>query len=140
MSSYNRVILMGNLTRDPEVRYASSGTAVVKLGLAVNRRVKRGDNWEDEASFFDAVIFGNRGEAVSKYFGKGDPILIEGELVQDRWENQSGEKRSKVEVHISNFSFVGNCGEGGGRRSESPSGGEGSNEAQPSFEDDDIPF
>ncbi|MDP8222140.1 MAG: single-stranded DNA-binding protein [Candidatus Lernaella stagnicola] len=140
MASFNRVILMGNLTRDPEIRYTGGGTAVVKIALAVNRRVKKGDTWEDEAHFFDAVMFGNRAEALSKYVGKGDPLLIEGELVQNRWENQQGEKRSKVEVRISDFSFVSSRGEGGSRRSSEPSRSANVDDAPPSFEDDDIPF
>lgn len=142
MANFNRVILMGRLTRDPELRYSGGGTAVCKLSLAINRRVKRGDNWEEEAHFFDAVAFGSRGEALAKYLGKGDPVLLEGELVQNRWENQQGEKRSKVEVHVNNFSFVGGRGDSprradSGGSSQSPHGQEG---PPPAFEDDDIPF
>ena len=141
MASFNRVVLMGNLTRDPEVRFAASGTAVVKIGLAVNRRVKKNDQWIEEANFFDAVIFGTRGEALAKYLGKGDPVLIEGELVQNRWEAQDGSKRSKVEINISNFTFVGSRSEGGGRRPDRSSGDSGGyDDAPPPLKDDDIPF
>jgi single-strand DNA-binding protein len=150
LANFNRVILMGNLTRDPDMRYTGGGTAVCKIGIAVNRRVKRGDNWEEEANFFDAVIFGKRAEILAKYVGKGDPLLIEGELVQDRWETKEGDRRSKVEIQISDFQFVGRGGGGGGRgsggggesrRSEGGGGGNRTyNDAPPPLEDDDIPF
>ena len=139
MSSFNRVILMGNLTRDPEVRFAASGTAVVNIGLAVNRRVKKNDQWVEEASFFDAVIFGTRGEALAKYLGKGDPVLIEGELVQDRWETKDGDKRSKVVIHVNNFTFVGGRGEGQRLPGDSQPGSLKGQDVPP-IKTDDLPF
>ena len=143
MSSYNKVILMGNLTRDPEVRYAASGTAIVKLGLAVNRRFQDAEgNWQEEATFVDITMFGKRGEAFSRFHTKGKPAFIEGHLRLDNWEDkQSGQKRSKLYVVADNWEFVGS---GGGRGSEGDSGGgEGgsrSYEPAPAAMDDDTPF
>jgi single-strand DNA-binding protein len=99
MASYNKVILMGNLTRKPEVRYTQSGTAICKLGLAVNRRFKDSatGEWREEPTFVDVTFFGKRGEAFAKYHDKGKPAFIEGSLRLDTWDDkQSGEKRSKL--------------------------------------------
>ena len=116
MSSFNKVILMGNLTRDPEVRYANSGTAIVKFGLAVNRRIQDGDgNWREEPTFVDVTIFGKRGEAFAKFHTKGKSCFIEGSLRFDSWEDkQSGQKRSKLYVVGDNWEFVGGGREGAG--------------------------
>ncbi|MEM6748995.1 MAG: single-stranded DNA-binding protein [Planctomycetota bacterium] len=125
MASYNRVILMGNLTRDPEMRYTASNMPVVKIGLAVNDRVKnrQTDQWEERANFFDCTAFGRTAELVNQYFTKGRPIFIEGKLRWDSWEDkQSGAKRSKVEVIIDNFQFVGGR-EDGGQGGGGPRGG-----------------
>ena len=98
MASFNKVILMGNLTRDPEKRYTESGACVVNMGIAVNRRVKKGGDWTEEASFFDVVVFGKSAENCAQYLTKGRPVLVDGELNQSRWETQDGQKRSKVEI------------------------------------------
>ena len=97
MASYNRVILVGNLTRDPELRYIPSGTAVTDIGLAVNDRVKRGDQWVDEATFVDVTLWGRTAEIANEYLSKGSPVLIEGRLKLDRWE-KDGQKHSKLKV------------------------------------------
>src|SRR3954466_269264 len=94
MASFNRVILVGNLTRDPELRYIPSGTAVSDIGLAVNDRIKRGDQWVDETTFVDVTLWGRTAEVANEYTSKGSPILIEGRLKLDRWE-KDGQKRSE---------------------------------------------
>jgi len=152
MSSYNKVILMGNLTRKPEVRYTQNGTAICKLGLAVNRRFKdQTGEWKEEATFVDITFFGKRGEAFAKYHDKGKPAFIEGSLRLDTWEDkQSGDKRSKLYVVGDDWQFVGG---GGGQRSEggqsgeaqrSQSAGEGGGYegyGEPAaLDDDDTPF
>ncbi len=117
MSSYNRVILMGNLTRKPETRYTQSGVAICKVGLAVNRRFKDSSTgeWREEPTFIDITFFGKRGEAFAKYHDKGKPAFIEGSLRLDQWEDkQSGEKRSKLYVVGDDWQFVGGGGGGGG--------------------------
>ncbi len=97
MASFNRVILVGNLTRDVELRYTPQGTAVTDIGLAVNDRVKRNDQWVDEATFGDITLWGRTAEVASEYLSKGSPVLIEGRLKFDTWE-QDGQKRSKLRV------------------------------------------
>lgn len=143
MSSYNKVILMGNLTRDPEVRYTASGTAIVKLGLAVNRRFQDSEgNWQEEPTFVDITMFGKRGEAFSRFHTKGKPAFVEGHLRLDNWEDkQSGQKRSKLYVVADNWEFVGSGGGregggggGGGSRSYEPA------PAAPAAMEDDTPF
>lgn len=123
MSSYNKVILMGNLTRKPEVRFTQGGMAICKIGLAVNRRFKdQSGNWKEEPTFVDVTIFGKRGEAFAKFHDKGKPAFIEGELRLDQWEDkQSGEKRSKLYVVGNEWQFV---GAGGGGAREAGGGGD----------------
>lgn len=118
MASYNKVILMGNLTRDPEVRFTNNNLAICKIGLAVNRRWKDGatGEWKEEPTFIDVTIFGKRGEAFAKYHQKGKPAFIEGSLRLDNWEDKDGNKRSKLYVVADEWQFVGGGreGEGGG--------------------------
>ncbi|NOY85732.1 MAG: single-stranded DNA-binding protein [Deltaproteobacteria bacterium] len=134
MADFNRVILMGRLTRDPELRYTPNGTAVANLSLAVNRRWKGDDQVREETSFFDIVVFGKQAENCSEYLGKGRPILIEGRLQQRRWETDDGQKRSKIEVVASNVQFLGS-GKSDTNRSE-----KGGDDSPPEFDDKDIPF
>lgn len=138
MANMSKVILCGNLTRDPELRYTTGGTAVTTLSVAVNRRVKRGDNWEEEASFFDVAVFGRTAENCAEYLSKGRPVLIDGELVQRRWETQDGQKRSKVEVTANNVQFLGS--RQGNDRSRSSSSNQQDPMEPPPIDDDDIPF
>ena len=140
MASYNRVILMGNLTRDPEVRYAPSGTAIVKFGLAVNRRFQDAEgNWQEEPTFVDVTMFGKRGEAFSRFHGKGKPAFVEGALRLDTWEDKNGGgKRSKLYVVAENWEFVGPGKEGAS--GAGGSGGGGSRSAEPVAEVDETPF
>ena len=132
MANYNRVILMGNLTRDPELRYTPNGSAVVNFSIAVNRRYKVDNEKREETSFFDIVFFGKRAETIAEYMKKGRPLLVEGRLQQRRWETDEGQKRSKVEVVGENFQFM------GGRGQDSPR--PGSDSEPPEFDDSDIPF
>jgi single-strand DNA-binding protein len=125
MASYNRVILMGNLTRDPELRYISTGTAVSEIGLAVNDRIKKGDQWVDEVTFVDVTMWGRTAEIANEYLSKGSPVLIEGRLKLDRWE-KDGQKHSKLRVTCDRMQMVGSRGEGGGGRAPSGSGRGGS--------------
>jgi single-strand DNA-binding protein len=105
MTDINRVILVGRLTRDAETKHTASGAAVTRFSIAVNRRVKRGDEWEDEASFFDLVLWGHEG--LIQYLVKGKQVAVDGELNQNRWE-QDGQKRSKVEVIVGSIELLGN--------------------------------
>ncbi len=113
MGSINYVVLVGNLTRDAELRYTNNGNAVANFSLAVNTRRRRDDQWVDEAHFFDAVMFGRSAEAVSQYLTKGKQVGLEGELRQNRWE-QDGQRRSKVEIFVRNLQLLGSRGDGMG--------------------------
>lgn len=115
MASYCKVIMIGNLTRDPELRFSAGGTAVAKLGLAVNHRYKKNDQNIEEVSFFDIVVFGKQAEVCADYLTKGRNVLVEGRLRQNRWE-KDGQKRSKVEVVADRVRFMGS---GPGRAAES---------------------
>lgn len=123
MASYNKVILMGNLTRKPEVRFLPNGNAICKFGLAVNRRFKDASGeYKEEATFVDITFFGKRGEAFAKYHDKGKTAFIEGSLRLDQWDDkQSGEKRSKLYVVGDDWQFVG-APAGGGAQREAASG------------------
>jgi single-strand DNA-binding protein len=114
MASYNRVILLGNLTRDIEVKYLQSGTAVTEVGLAVNDR-RKGQNgeWIDETTFVDVTMWGRTAEIASEYLGKGSQVLIEGRLKLDTWETE-GQKRSKLRVVCERMQMLGSKGGGGG--------------------------
>ena len=116
MPNYNKVILMGNLTRDPELRHLPSQMPVVNIGLAVNDRWKdkQTGEWQEKANFFDCEAFGGLAEVLNKYFTKGRPILIDGKLRYESWEDQSGNKRSKVKIVIENFEFMGGRDDAGG--------------------------
>ena len=135
MASFNKVILMGNLTRDPELRYTASNMAICKVGMAVNRRVKdqQTDQWREEPTFVDVPIFGKRGEAFDKFHKKGASAFIDGELRFDQWEDkESGQKRSKLYVVANNWEFVGGGREsgGGGGRDGGFDGGYGGQQPQ----------
>ena len=154
----NVVTLVGRLTRDSELKYTNSGTAVCKFSLAVNRKKRSGDQWTDEVSYFDVVLWGKQGEALQQYLSKGKQVAVSGELRQNRWE-QDGQSRSKVEIIANNLQLLGGNSSGGntggsnygGGRSEAPPdkpsnnqtfGGGGfqpSNNGSENFEDD-IPF
>lgn len=154
MASFNRVILVGNLTRDPELRYIPSGTAVSDIGLAVNDRVKRGDQWVDEATFVDITLWGRTAEIANEYLSKGAPVLIEGRLKLDRWE-KDGQKHSKLKVIGERLQMLGSKEGGGGGRGGARGGSSrgGGDEQSQQYDDseqympaggpppnDDIPF
>jgi single-strand DNA-binding protein len=168
MASFNKVILMGNLTRDPELRYTPKGTAVARIGLAVNRvwRTETGESRE-ETTFVDCDAFARSAETLCQYLKKGNPVLIEGRLRLHSWEDkQTGQKQNRLRVDIENFRFVGgNAGGGGGAggggaaggaaggggRESSPAEGYRARPSQPSApssapepdplpSDDDVPF
>lgn len=107
MPSLNKVFLMGNLTRDPEVRYTPQGTPVAEFGVAVNRvyRGKSGQQVEDTC-FVDVTAWGNQAQTIEKYLRKGSPIFVEGRLTYSQWETREGEKRSKLRVTLENFQFL----------------------------------
>ncbi|MCY4403344.1 MAG: single-stranded DNA-binding protein [Candidatus Poribacteria bacterium] len=109
MASYNKVILMGNLTRDPEMKYLPSGTAVANFGIAMNERYtdKQTGEQKEIACFVDVEAWDRQAEIVNEYFSKGSPIFLEGALKFDSWETPEGEKRSKLRVRLIKFQFVG---------------------------------
>ena len=135
MANYNRVILMGNLTRDPELRYTPNGSAVASFGIAVNRRYKVDNEKREETSFFDIVFFGKPAEIIAEYMKKGRPLLVEGRLQQRRWETDEGQKRSKVEIVGENFQFMGGRDQDNTRPAAS-----GGTDDPPEFDDSDIPL
>lgn len=123
MASFNKVILVGNLTRDPELRYTPKGMAIAKIGLAVNRtwRTEAGEN-KEEVTFVDVDSFGRQAETIAQYLKKGSPILVEGRLRLDQWDDkQTGQKRSKLGVVVESFQFLG----GGNRGGDGGGSGEG---------------
>jgi single-strand DNA-binding protein len=117
MASFNKVILLGNLTRDPQVRYTPSGTAVAEIGLAVNRYWfdKQSNTRREETTFVDVTLWGRDAEVSGEYLAKGRPILIEGRLQLDTWDDkQTGQKRSKLRVVAERMQMLGSRGDGGG--------------------------
>lgn len=157
MASFNKVILIGNVTRDPELRYTPKGTAVCKIGLAVNRtwRNEAGET-KEEVTFVDVDAFGRSAETLAQYMKKGSPLMVEGRLKLDQWDDkQSGQKRSRLGVVVEGFQFLG----GGQKASDAPrrrSGAEAEKTAEgqgdepaltrsteshgPPPEEDDVPF
>jgi len=127
MANFNKVILIGNLTRDPQLTYLPSNTPVVELGMAVNRTFRRQDGERgEETCFVDLRMFGKRAEVINQYCHKGDPLMVEGRLHLDQWDDkQSGQKRSKMVVMIENFEFMGGRSGGGGDGGSSGGGYQG---------------
>lgn len=149
MASYNRVVLLGNCTRDPEVKYTPKGTAVTELGLALNRYYSTdGGEKREETTYVDVTLWGRPAEIAGEYVKKGRPVMIEGRLQLDTWDDkQSGQKRSKLKVVAENLQLLGSRegGEGAGGGARSSGGGGGSRSAPRSApmdepSDDDIPF
>ena len=148
MASFNKVILLGNLTRDPEVRYTPKGTAVTDLGLAVNRTYTA-DNGEkrEEVTFVDVTFWGRTAEVAGEYLKKGRPVFVEGRLQLDSWDDkQSGQKRTKLKVIGENMQMLGAPRGGGGGDEESSGASRSSRPAPPpkaapsAPDDDEIPF
>ena len=119
MADTNHVILIGRLTRDAELKYTSGGMAVCKFALAVNRRVKQGEQWVEEANFFDIVLWGRTGETLNQFLVKGKQVAVEGELHQNRWE-QDGQVKSKIEIMANNVQLLGGGQAGTGNGQHSP--------------------
>ena len=151
MASFNKVILIGNLTRDPELRYTPKGMAIAKIGLAVNRtwRNEAGES-KEEVTFIDVDAFGRQAETLAQYMKKGSPLMVEGRLKLDQWDDkQTGQKRSRLGVVIEGFQFLGGgnrgdvAGEAPVKRAApaaAPKTGSPDAEAPPPPEDDDVPF
>ncbi len=107
MASFNKVILLGNLTRDPEVKNTPSGVTVANFGLAVNRKYKQGEETKEEVSFIDIVVFGKQATNCGQYLHRGDSVMIDGRLQQRRWEDkETGQKRSKIDVVAESVNFM----------------------------------
>lgn len=151
MANVNKVILIGNLTRDPETRVTGNGTAVADLGLAINRKFKSGDETKEETTFVDVTLWARLAEIAGEYLKKGNAVYIEGRLQLDSWEDkQSGEKRSKLLVVAENLQLLtpkGEGGTGGGKSAPAPKSNAKSSGRAParqapaqSAPDDDIPF
>jgi single-strand DNA-binding protein len=116
MANINRVVLVGNLTRDPELRHTPSGTAICKLRVAVNSRQKdpATGEWGEKPNYFDVTVWGNQGESCAQYLSKGRPVGIDGRLDWREWEDkQTGQKRQAVEIIADSVQFLGSRGDGG---------------------------
>lgn len=155
MANLNKVMLIGNLTRDPELRHTPKGSAVADLALAMNRRTQDGNGgWKEETTFVDVTVWGNTAENAHKYLSKGRGVFIEGRLQMDVWDDKAtGQKRSKLKIVADNLQFLpdGKGGNAGGRSASAESGssvGEGNGDrsggspgsVQDYEEEDDIPF
>ena len=141
MADINQVILIGRLTRDVELKYTNTGFAIANLSLAVNRRVKKDDTWQDEGNFFNCVLIGKRAEALAQYLVKGKQIGVQGELRQNRWE-QDGQPRSRVEIFINDIQLLGGRGSDQDVRNAVGQSDQYSSPEIPRADDfdDDIPF
>src|ERR1700740_2234762 len=142
MASYNKVILVGNLTRDPELRYTPKGMAVAKIGLAINRTWKsETGETKEEVTFVDVDAFGRQAETIGQYLKKGRPVLIEGRLKYDTWEDkQTNQKRSKLGVVLESFQFMdSNRSEGGGAGAPRPSAPSGTPPSKNAPPETDMP-
>ena len=147
MANYNKVLLIGNLTRDPDLRYTAGGTAVVNFGMAINRSFTGQDGARrEETTFVDCEAWAKQAETLKQYLKKGSPIFVEGRLKLDQWETQDGQKRSKLRVVCERFQFLGRGGQesDGGGGHERPSRPAQPPEPEPADyqeqPDDDIPF
>lgn len=152
MASFNRVIIAGNLTRDPELRYTPKGTAVARITLAVNRTYSAGEGGEkkEEVSFIDVEAWGRQAEVIGQFLKKGRPLLVEGRLKQDTWEDKNTkQKQSKLKVVLEGFTFLDSRAAEGGGVAEAPRSSRPSPAAPPPPadpvdseppQDDDVPF
>ncbi len=148
MANYNRVLLIGNLTRDPELRYTQSGSSVVKFGMAVNRKYRNNSTQEmvEETTFVDIEGWGRQAETFNQYMSKGRPVFVEGRLRFDSWEGKDGQKRTKLVVVMENFQFLGGGGVGRERAAATQPGAVADRSGPPQaaggedYDFDDIPF
>jgi len=142
-ANINRVVLVGNLTRDPEVRQTPSGTSVCSLRIAVNsRRRDEGGQWTDKPNYFSVSVFGNQADSCAQYLSKGRPVAIDGRLDWREWQTQDGQKREAVEIVAESVQFLGSRGDGeqGGANQFVPAGASSGGDADFTGADDDIPF
>ena len=148
-ANINRVVLVGNLTKDPELRHTPSGTAVCSLRLAVNTRRKDSatGEWTEKPNYFDITVWGNQGESCAQYLAKGRPVAVDGRLEWREWDAQDGTKRQAVEVIADTVQFLGSRGDsegGGGTPQFVPAGATAGTDADmggsSGASDDDIPF
>jgi single-strand DNA-binding protein len=147
VANINRVVLVGNLTKDPELRHTPSGTAVCKLRLAVNTRQKdqATGEWGDKPNYFDVTVWGNQGESCAQYLSKGRPVGVDGRLDWREWEAQDGTKRQAVEIIAESVQFLGSRGDGEGQSQYIPPSDVSADQsdfvkAGAAAADDDIPF
>jgi single-strand DNA-binding protein len=144
VANINRVVLVGNLTRDPELRHTPSGTAVCKLRLAVNTRQKdqATGQWGDKPNYFDVTVWGNQGESCAQFLEKGRPVGVDGRLDWREWEAQDGSKRQAVEIIADTVQFLGGRGDGERQAQYVPAGDVAADQSDfaPAAADDDIPF
>ena len=144
MANFNRVVLVGNLTKDPELRQTGGGTSVCKLRIAVNtRRKDETGQWVDKPNYFDVTVWGNQGESCAQYLSKGRPVGVDGRLDWREWEAQDGTKRQAVEIIADSVQFLGGRGDGageGGGNQFVPAGATAGSDADFQGADDDIPF
>jgi single-strand DNA-binding protein len=139
----NSVVLVGNLTRDPELRHTPSGTAVTTLRIAVNDRVKKAEEWTDAAYYFDVTVWGRTAENCAQYLAKGRPVGVQGKLTWREWDAQDGTKRQAVEVVADNVQFLGGRdggGDAGSQQFVTPGASQAKDDFASSPADDDIPF
>jgi len=142
MANLNKVMLIGNLTRDPELKYTPGNQAVCELGIAVNRKYRTKDNEErEEVTFVDCEAWGKQAEVMKEYLSKGRPVFVEGRLKLDQWEDKEGKKQSKLRVVVENFQFIDSKGGGGGgERAAGNRGNQASQQAHQEVAEADIPF
>jgi single-strand DNA-binding protein len=141
-ANINRVVLVGNLTRDPELRSTPGGTPVCSLRIAVNsRRRDESGQWVDKPNYFSISVFGNQAESCSQYLSKGRPVAVDGRLDWREWQAQDGSKRESVEIVAESVQFLGSRGDGSGEPQFVPAGAAAESADFPSSAaDDDIPF
>lgn len=132
MPNFNKVIIIGNLTRDPELTYLESGTAMAKFGIAINEKYKSGEEWKTRAIFVDVTAWAKQAESLSQYLSKGSPACIEGRLNYSTWETDDGQKRNKLDVTADRVVFLGSKDEEGRPENKKPE--------QKNNEDDECPF
>lgn len=142
MTSFNKAILLGNLTRDPEVRYSTdSGKPYATFSIAVNSRIRQGDGYKDKVDYFDIVVFGKQAENCGRYLAKGDAVLVEGRLNQRRWDDRdTGQKRSKVEIMASSVTFMPKVRRDRGPNQDIPPEVKDTFPGAEQVAEDDIPF
>jgi single-strand DNA-binding protein len=138
MATYNKVLIMGNLTRDPELKQTPSNQSVAQIGIAMNRKFKdREGNMREEVTFVDCEAWGRTAEVMAQYLSKGKPVFVEGRLKLDQWQDQSGNNRSKLKVVVESFQFIDSKG---GQSPTPPADNLAPQTAPPTPPADDIPF